>query len=94
MNPEFTSTIAVHRAHLDASERIALQRSAQAQKQQDPYNAVGAYNRSSMSATYCHNLMVIFRRFEGGKITDDVDLIMSLYDPREGRFITENYVVR
>ncbi|XP_028968827.1 dedicator of cytokinesis protein 1 [Galendromus occidentalis] len=94
MNPKYTSTIAVHRAHLEASERIALQRSAQAQKQQDPYNAIGVYNRASMSATYCHNLMVIFRRFEGGKISDDVDLIMSLYDPREGRFITENYVVR
>lgn len=102
MNPEFTSTIAVYAAHVEAAERIALQKSAQAQKAQDPYSESNARfsqplsrtNSSSPAITYCLNLMVFFRRFESGKMADDVDLIMSLYDPKEARFITENYVVR
>lgn len=110
MNPEFTSTIAVYFAHVEAAERIALQKSAQAQMAQDPYSynitnnnqrfsqrSSGANSSSSsanLGTTHCLNVMVVFRRFEGGKLTDDVDLIMSLYDPKEARFITENYVVR
>lgn len=102
MNPEFTSTIAVYAAHLEAAGRIALQKSAQAQKAQDPYSdsnvrfsqPLSKTSSGSPAAIYCLNLMVFFRRFEGGRMADDVDLIMSLYDPKEARFITENYVVR
>ncbi|CAN8023877.1 unnamed protein product, partial [Ixodes persulcatus] len=82
LNPDVTSTIDLYRAHLEAAQRIKQMSSAQSD--------IGSPKTSSR---YCHNLFVVLKNFVC-RIGDDADLLMTLYDAKEQKFISENYFVQ
>lgn len=82
LNPDVTSTIDLYRAHLEATKRIKQMSSTQLD--------VGS---SRMSSHYCHNLFAVVKNFVC-RIGDDADLLMTLYDAKEQKFISENYFVQ
>ncbi|EEC03304.1 dock-1, putative, partial [Ixodes scapularis] len=82
LNPDVTSTIDLYRAHLEAAQRIKQMSSAQSD--------MGSPKTSSR---YCHNLFVVLKNFVC-RIGDDADLLMTLYDAKEQKFISENYFVQ
>lgn len=79
LNPDWTSTVHLYRKHVEAMERIKRVQQGNVQS-------------SSVSA-FTHSLYMSVRNFVC-KIGNDVQLLMSLYDAKEGTFISENYVVR
>ena len=81
LNPEITSTIDLFRAHEQATQRI---------KQ----NYAGFDSKSQKPTTkYIHNLLVTVNHFTC-RIGEDSDLLLTLYDARENKFISENYLVQ
>ncbi|CAN7990561.1 unnamed protein product [Ixodes hexagonus] len=82
LNPDVTSTIDLYRAHLEAAQRIKQMSSAQSD--------IGS---PKISSRYCHNLFVVVKNFVC-RIGDDADLLMTLYDAKEQKFISENYFVQ
>ncbi|KAL3213749.1 hypothetical protein MRX96_035244 [Rhipicephalus microplus] len=82
LNPDVTSTIDLYRAHVDATKRIKQMSSTQLD--------IGSPKASSH---YCHNLFVVVKNFVC-RIGDDADLLMTLYDAKEQKFISENYYVQ
>lgn len=81
LNPEITSTIDLYRSHEEATQRI---------------RQIGMSNdsKSQRSSTrYNHNLYVTVKNFVC-RIGEDSDLLMTLYDGKEGKFISENYMVK
>lgn len=85
LNSETTSTIEFFRAHEFAMRRIKLSMKATDRN--------SGSNNSSKAPNYIYNLLVSVRNFVC-RIGDDADLIVSLFDGREMKFISENYLVR
>lgn len=82
LDPDSTSTIQLFRNHEEASERIKLE---QVGKVKDEL--------TSMNWPQTFNIYVMLRNFVC-RIGEDADLLMSLYDVKQGKFISENYVVK
>ncbi|PSN51994.1 Dedicator of cytokinesis protein 1 [Blattella germanica] len=81
LNPDVTSTIQLYWQHELATERIRKATS-------------GTMKKSPKLVTqYSHIFFVSVRNFVC-KMSEDVELLMTLYDAKESRAITENYVVR
>lgn len=80
LDPDLTSTIDLFRAHEFAMKRIKS-------------NATKTTDRVSKAANYIHNLLVTVRNFVC-RIGDDADLIVSLFDGREMKLISENYLIK
>ncbi|KAI8499441.1 Dedicator of cytokinesis protein 2 [Branchiostoma belcheri] len=80
LDPETTGTISLYRAHETATERIQREKSMQ-----------GVQRLSQTQAT-SHNLYVVVKNFVC-RVGEDADVFMALYDAKENRFISENYVV-
>lgn len=51
------------------------------------------YRSQKSLSRYCHNLFVTVKNFVC-RVGDDADLLMTLYDAKEGVFISENYLVK
>ncbi|XP_076317091.1 dedicator of cytokinesis protein myoblast city isoform X3 [Tachypleus tridentatus] len=83
LNPDTTSSISLYRAHEAATRRI---------KQQMSVSKLDIQNQTS-SYCYCHSLYVTVKNFVC-RVGDDADLLMTLYDAKESRFISENYLVK
>lgn len=85
LNPETTSTIDLYRAHEAAIKRI----------KQLMEGSQGDRNSASSlkSSHYNHNLFVTVMNFVC-HIGEDADLFMTLYDGKEMKFISENYLVK
>lgn len=79
LNPEITSTVDLYRAHEAATRQIRQ-------------NTMGGDTKSKLSNRYNHNLYVIVKNFVC-RIGEDSELLISLYDTKESRFISENYFV-
>lgn len=88
LNPEITSTIDLYRAHESATKRIKQLMDGNHDRQS------GSSFASSLSnAHYNHNLFVTVVNFVC-RIGEDADLLMSLYDGKDMKFISENYLVK
>ncbi|XP_076759592.1 dedicator of cytokinesis protein myoblast city isoform X3 [Xylocopa sonorina] len=81
LNPEETSTIQLYYHHETAAERIRKAANDTKQKPLKPQAPV-----------YSHIFFVSVRNFVC-KMAEDVELLLTLYDGREMKAITENYVV-
>ncbi|XP_069695130.1 dedicator of cytokinesis protein 1 isoform X2 [Periplaneta americana] len=81
LNPDVTSTIQLYWQHELATERIRKATSGPMKKAQ----------KTVMQ--YSHIFFVSVRNFVC-KMSEDAELLMMLYDAKEGRAVTENYVVR
>ncbi|XP_078053338.1 dedicator of cytokinesis protein myoblast city isoform X1 [Augochlora pura] len=81
LNPEETSTIQLYYHHETAAERIRKAANDMKKKPSKPQTPV-----------YSHIFFVSVRNFVC-KMTEDVELLLTLYDGREMKAITENYVV-
>ncbi|XP_034179814.1 dedicator of cytokinesis protein myoblast city isoform X2 [Osmia lignaria lignaria] len=81
LNPEETSTVQLYYHHETAAERIRKAANDTKKKPSKPQAPV-----------YSHIFFVSVRNFVC-KIAEDVELLLTLYDGREMKAITENYVV-
>ncbi|XP_034937564.1 dedicator of cytokinesis protein 1 isoform X2 [Chelonus insularis] len=81
LDPEKTSTIQLYYHHQIASERIKKTTTDIKKKSIKPQVPV-----------YSHVFFVSVRNFVC-KMTEDVELLLTLYDSKEGKAIAENYVV-
>ncbi|EFN73187.1 Dedicator of cytokinesis protein 1 [Camponotus floridanus] len=81
LNPEETSTIQLYYHHETAAERIRKASNDTKKKSHKPQVPV-----------YSHIFFVSVRNFVC-KMAEDVELLLTLYDGREMKAITENYVV-
>ncbi|XP_011297282.1 dedicator of cytokinesis protein 1 isoform X1 [Fopius arisanus] len=81
LHPEETSTIQLYYHHETAAERIRRAATETKKKPLKPQVPV-----------YSHIFFVSVRNFVC-KMSEDVELLLTLYDGRENRAITENYVV-
>ncbi|KAF8795296.1 Dedicator of cytokinesis protein 1 like protein [Argiope bruennichi] len=85
LNPDITSAIDLYRAHELATQRIKLMASNSVD---DDDNR----NQKSLSR-HVHSFYVTVKNFVC-RIGDDADLLMTLYDAKEGRCISESYLVK
>uniref|UniRef100_A0A8B9D602 Dedicator of cytokinesis 1 n=1 Tax=Anser cygnoides TaxID=8845 RepID=A0A8B9D602_ANSCY len=89
LDPEQTSTISLFRAHEIASkqveERLLEEKS---QKQNIDINRQAKFAATPSFALFVNLKNVVC------KIGEDAEVLMSLYDPLESKFISENYLVR
>uniref|UniRef100_A0A8C5J8E0 Dedicator of cytokinesis 1 n=1 Tax=Junco hyemalis TaxID=40217 RepID=A0A8C5J8E0_JUNHY len=83
LDPEQTSTISLFRAHEIASKQVEERLQ---EEKTDPENL-------SFAATPSFALFVNLKNVVC-KIGEDAEVLMSLYDPLESKFISENYLVR
>ncbi|XP_034240436.1 dedicator of cytokinesis protein 1 isoform X3 [Thrips palmi] len=81
LNPEVTSTLELFHHHELATDRIRKATCGSLKK------------TSKVVSHYSYTLFVSLRNFVC-KISEDTELLMALYDAKEGRVFTENYVVR
>ncbi|XP_063232451.1 dedicator of cytokinesis protein 1 isoform X3 [Bacillus rossius redtenbacheri] len=81
LNPDVTSTVQLYYQHKIATERIKRESSAVERK---PVR---------VATHYSHIFFVCVRNFVC-KMNEDAQLLITLYDSRESRAVTENYVVR
>ncbi|XP_014608633.1 PREDICTED: dedicator of cytokinesis protein 1 isoform X1 [Polistes canadensis] len=81
MNPENTSTIQLYYHHETAAERI-----------RKATNETKKKTLKTQTPVYSHIFFVSVKNFVC-KMVEDVELLLTLYDGREMKAITENYVV-
>uniref|UniRef100_A0A803SYK9 Dedicator of cytokinesis 5 n=1 Tax=Anolis carolinensis TaxID=28377 RepID=A0A803SYK9_ANOCA len=89
LDPDATSTIALFRAHETASKRIEERIQEEKSLQQN----VDLRGQSIFNTTHTYSLYVNFKNFVCN-IGEDAELLMSLYDPDQSKFISENYLIR
>lgn len=94
INPDETSTLQLYGHHKVTSERVKDRRdkvknttmsSALADHKEFPYKTA--------VQQYSHIFVVAVKNFTC-KMSEDAELLMTLYDAKESKAITENYVVR
>uniref|UniRef100_A0A4X2MCY3 Dedicator of cytokinesis 1 n=1 Tax=Vombatus ursinus TaxID=29139 RepID=A0A4X2MCY3_VOMUR len=89
LDPEQTSTISLFRAHEIASKQVEERlREEKSQRQNIDIN-----RQAKFAATPSFALLVNLKNVVC-KIGEDAEVLMSLYDPVESKFISENYLVR
>ncbi|MGH0163664.1 UNVERIFIED_CONTAM: hypothetical protein FKN15_060069 [Acipenser sinensis] len=89
LDPEQTSTISLFLAHETASKQIEERiKEEQSQKQNIDLN-----RQAKFASTPSFALFVTLKNVVC-KIGEDAEVLMSLYDPVESKFISENYLVR
>ncbi|XP_044743403.1 dedicator of cytokinesis protein 1 isoform X2 [Chrysoperla carnea] len=81
LNPNETSTIQLYYQHKVATERIRKATS-------------GPKKKLTKSVIYFSHIFFVSVRNFVCKMTEDAELLMTLYDAKENRAITENYVVK
>ncbi|XP_039295839.1 dedicator of cytokinesis protein 1 [Nilaparvata lugens] len=83
LNAEYTSTIQLYWHHEHTAERIRRATSDASSKK----------SLRPAIPQYSHALFVSLRRFNC-RMTDDMELLLMLYDAKEGKPFTESFVVR
>uniref|UniRef100_A0A8D0E8M0 Dedicator of cytokinesis 5 n=1 Tax=Salvator merianae TaxID=96440 RepID=A0A8D0E8M0_SALMN len=89
LDPDATSTIALFKSHETASKRI----DERIQEEKSLQQNVDLRGQSIFNTTHTYSLYVNFKNFVCN-IGEDAELLMSLYDPDQSKFISENYLVR
>ncbi|KAH9503217.1 Dedicator of cytokinesis protein 1 [Bulinus truncatus] len=82
LNPEQSSIIEIYRRHVDAAERIHKETHKRDSDIETRPNWPSSFN-----------LFVMLRNFVC-KIGEDSDIMMNLFDAKEEKFISENYLVK
>uniref|UniRef100_A0A8C9BNT0 Dedicator of cytokinesis 1 n=1 Tax=Phocoena sinus TaxID=42100 RepID=A0A8C9BNT0_PHOSS len=89
LDPELTSTISLFRAHEVASKQVEERlQEEKSQKQNIDINRQAKFAATPSLALFVNLKNVVC------KIGEDAEVLMSLYDPVESKFISENYLVR
>ncbi|XP_019509731.1 PREDICTED: dedicator of cytokinesis protein 1 [Hipposideros armiger] len=89
LDPELTSTISLFRAHEIASKQVEERlQEEKSQKQNIDINRQAKFAATPSLALFVNLKNVVC------KIGEDAEVLMSLYDPGESKFISENYLVR
>ncbi|RWS13623.1 hypothetical protein B4U79_02826, partial [Dinothrombium tinctorium] len=91
LNPDTTSTIELFNAHEAATLRInnVMHRKPNLQGFNEPVSQ----KQASSVHHYSHNLYVMVNNFVC-RIGEDAQLLMTLYDGKELKFISENYFIK
>uniref|UniRef100_A0A803TRK2 Dedicator of cytokinesis 1 n=1 Tax=Anolis carolinensis TaxID=28377 RepID=A0A803TRK2_ANOCA len=89
LDPEQTSTISLFRAHEIASKQVEERLLEEKSQKQN----LDITRQAKFAATPSFALFVNLKNVVC-KIGEDAEVLMSLYDPLESKFISENYLVR
>ncbi|XP_018616629.1 dedicator of cytokinesis protein 1 isoform X2 [Scleropages formosus] len=89
LDPELTSTISLFRAHEAASKQIE----DRIQEEKSQKQNIDLTRQAKFASTPSFALFVTLKNVVC-KIGEDAEVLMSLYDPVESKFISENYLVR
>uniref|UniRef100_A0A8C2KR64 Dedicator of cytokinesis 1 n=1 Tax=Cyprinus carpio TaxID=7962 RepID=A0A8C2KR64_CYPCA len=89
LDPDLTSTISLFRAHETASKQIE----ARIQEEKSQKQNMDLSRQAKFASTPSFALFVTLKNVVC-KIGEDAEVLMSLYDPIESKFISENYLVR
>uniref|UniRef100_A0A8C6U3A8 Dedicator of cytokinesis 1 n=1 Tax=Neogobius melanostomus TaxID=47308 RepID=A0A8C6U3A8_9GOBI len=86
LDPDVTSTISLFRAHEAASKQIE-------DRIQEEKQNIDLSRQAKFASTPSFALFVTLKNVVC-KIGEDAEVLMSLYDPVESKFISENYLVK
>ncbi|XP_037134483.1 dedicator of cytokinesis protein 1 [Syngnathus acus] len=89
LDPELTSTISLFRAHEAASKQIE----DRIQEEKSQKQNIDLSRQAKFASTPAFALFVTLKNVVC-KIGEDAEVLMSLYDPVESKFISENYLVK
>nr|XP_057916970.1 dedicator of cytokinesis protein 1 isoform X4 [Doryrhamphus excisus] len=89
LDPELTSTINLFRAHETASKQIE----DRIQEEKSQKQNIDLNRQAKFASTPAFALFVTLKNVVC-KIGEDAEVLMSLYDPVECKFISENYLVK
>uniref|UniRef100_A0A8C1W9A0 Dedicator of cytokinesis 1 n=1 Tax=Cyprinus carpio TaxID=7962 RepID=A0A8C1W9A0_CYPCA len=89
LDPDLTSTVNLFRAHETASKQIE----ARIQEEKSQKQNLDLSRQAKFASTPSFALFVTLKNVVC-KIGEDAEVLMSLYDPIESKFISENYLVR
>ncbi|GAA6100553.1 dedicator of cytokinesis protein 1 isoform X1 [Tachysurus ichikawai] len=89
LDPDLTSTINLFRAHEAASRQIE----ERIQEEKSQKQNLDLSRQAKFASTPSFALFVTLKNVVC-KIGEDAEVLMSLYDPNEFKFISENYLVR
>uniref|UniRef100_A0A8D0GPJ8 Dedicator of cytokinesis 5 n=1 Tax=Sphenodon punctatus TaxID=8508 RepID=A0A8D0GPJ8_SPHPU len=89
LDPDETSTVALFKSHETASKRI----DERIQEEKSLQQNLDLRGQPIFNTTHTYSLYVNFKNFVCN-IGEDAELLMSLYDPDQSKFISENYLVR
>ncbi|KAG8435496.1 hypothetical protein GDO86_013434 [Hymenochirus boettgeri] len=88
LDPEQTSTISLFRAHEIASKQV------EERIQEEKSQKLNDINRQAKFAATPSFALFVNLKNVVCKIGEDAEVLISLYDPSESKFISENYLVR
>uniref|UniRef100_A0A671YPQ2 Dedicator of cytokinesis 1 n=1 Tax=Sparus aurata TaxID=8175 RepID=A0A671YPQ2_SPAAU len=89
LDPELTSTVSLFRAHEAASKQIE----DRIQEEKSQKQNIDLSRQAKFASTPAFALFVTLKNVVC-KIGEDAEVLMSLYDPVESKFISENYLVK
>ncbi|XP_051896734.1 dedicator of cytokinesis protein 5 isoform X1 [Pristis pectinata] len=89
LDPDQTSTVTLFKAHESISRGI----DERIQEEKSRIHNMEVRRQSIFSTTHTYSLYVNLKNFVCN-IGEDAELLMSLYDPVQSEFISENYLVR
>ncbi|XP_059499832.1 dedicator of cytokinesis protein 5-like isoform X3 [Stegostoma tigrinum] len=89
LDPDLTSTIALFKAHESISRGI----DERIQEEKSRTHSMEVCHQSIFCHTHTYSIYIHLRNFVCN-IGEDAELLMSLYDPVQSEFISENFLVR
>ncbi|KAI4876095.1 hypothetical protein NFI96_024678, partial [Prochilodus magdalenae] len=89
LDPERTSTVNIFRAHESASRSI----DERIQEEKTRLQNLAMRRQSLFTTAHTYSLLMNLKNFVCN-IGEDAELLMSLYDPDQSEFISENFLVR
>ncbi|KAJ8285850.1 hypothetical protein GJAV_G00031660 [Gymnothorax javanicus] len=89
LDPDFTSTVSLFRAHETASRSV----DERIQEEKTRLQNLEMRRQSLFSMVHTYSLFMNLKNFVCN-IGEDAELLMSLYDPDQSEFISENFLVR
>ncbi|KAF7204181.1 dedicator of cytokinesis 1 [Nothobranchius furzeri] len=89
LDPDLTSTVSLFRAHEAASKQIE----DRIQEEKSQKQNIDLTRQAKFASTPAFALFVTLKNVVC-KIGEDAEVLMSLYDPVESKFISENYLVK
>uniref|UniRef100_A0A3Q3WAR4 Uncharacterized protein n=1 Tax=Mola mola TaxID=94237 RepID=A0A3Q3WAR4_MOLML len=89
LDPDFTSTVSLFRAHETASRSV----DDRIQEEKTRLQNLEMRRQTLFSTVHTYSLLMNLKNFVCN-IGEDAELLMSLYDPDQSEFISENFLVR
>ncbi|KAF3853752.1 hypothetical protein F7725_014440 [Dissostichus mawsoni] len=89
LDPEITSTVSLFRAHEAASKQIE----DRIQEERSQKQNIDLSRQAKFASTPSFGLFVTLKNVVC-KIGEDAEVLMSLYDPVDSKFVSENYLVK